>query len=97
MKPGGAAALLRLPQQKGTMRMYPEFIAIYAGLAVVLVLLIVILILQIIILKNGGSGGRRGSKKHPINSAQGAVVFCKSCAARYSATERVCPKCHTPR
>lgn len=77
--------------------MYPEFIAIYAGLAVVLVLLIVILILQIIILRNRGSGGSKGSKKQPINSAHGAVVFCKNCAARYSTTERVCPKCGTPR
>lgn len=77
--------------------MYPEFIAIYAGLAVILVLLIVILILQIIILKNGGSGGRKGAKNHHINSSHGAVVFCKSCAARYSATERACPKCGTPR
>lgn len=78
--------------------MYPEFIAIYAGLAVVLVLLIVVLILQISILKNIGPGTKTSSsRKRPVNSAQGSVVFCKSCAARFSAAERVCPKCGAPR
>lgn len=77
--------------------MYPEFVAIYAGLAAVLVLLIVILVLQILILKRSSVGGRSDMQKHHINSAHGAVVFCKNCAARYSTTERICPKCGTPR
>lgn len=78
--------------------MYPEFIAIYIGLAVVLVLLIAILILQILILKNGGSGAKTsGSQKRHINSSHGAIVFCKNCAARFNSSERVCPKCGAPR
>lgn len=75
--------------------MYPEFIAIYAGLAVILVLLVVILILQIKILRGGGRAS--GAPKHQINSTQKSVVFCKNCAARFNASERVCPKCGTPR
>lgn len=77
--------------------MYPEFVPIYAGLAAVLVLLVVILILQIVILKRGGAGGGKSSKRPPVNTAHGAVVFCKNCAARYSTSERACPKCGTPR
>lgn len=73
--------------------MYPEFIAIYAGLAAVLVLLIVILILQIKILSSNAGHSRRSSK----NTSRQAVVFCKNCASRYSASERVCPQCGTPR
>ena len=78
------------------MCMYPEFIAIYVGLAIVLVLLIVVLILQIVILKNGG-GRSVSASTRPVNSSKNAVVFCKSCAARFSAAERVCPKCGAPR
>lgn len=74
--------------------MYPEFIAIYIGLALVLVLLIVVLILQIAILRGGG---RSSGPKRSANAAKGSVVFCKTCAARFSSSERVCPKCGAPR
>lgn len=75
--------------------MYPEFIAIYIGLAVALVLLTVVLILQIAILRGGG--GRSSGPKRSANAAKGSVVFCKACATRFSSSERVCPKCGTPR
>lgn len=75
--------------------MYPEFIPIYVGLAVVAVLLIVVLILQIVILVKGGS--RSGGKPHATNNSRGTVVFCKHCATKYSSSESVCPKCGAPR
>lgn len=75
--------------------MYPEFIAIYAGLAVVLVLLIVVLILQIVILKNNGGSAASGRRR--ARGGQSTAVFCRSCAARLTASDRVCPKCGTPR
>jgi len=76
--------------------MYPEFIAIYAGLAVLIVLAVVIIILQAKILQ-GESVGRKPSARVPSKNPAGAIVFCKNCATQYSSAARCCPKCGTPR
>lgn len=83
------------PRNRKESAMYPEFIAIYAGLAAALVLLIVIVILQICILKN--SGGSPASHRPPARGGQSSAVFCRNCAARLGASDRVCPQCGTPR
>ena len=83
------------PRDRKENVMYPEFIAIYAGLAVVLVLLIFILILQICILRNGGGSG--SAHRRPVRGGQNSVAFCRNCAARLNASDRVCPQCGTPR
>ena len=74
--------------------MYPEFIAIYAALAVLFIMLLVVLILVIKISKGAGSAPR--PKYHGAAQA-GSVVFCKNCAAQYNSSLRNCPKCGTPR
>lgn len=74
--------------------MYPEFIAIYAGLAVLFVMLLVVLILVIKLTKNGGSAPRAARRPGP---QAGGVVFCKNCATQFNASQRNCPKCGAPR
>ena len=86
--------------------MYPEFIAIYAGLVVVIALLVAVLILLINVIKRldtraaaprtyvpqPGAAAAAG----PAASA-GKIVFCRHCAAEFDASQMVCPKCGTPR
>lgn len=79
--------------------MYPEFIPIYVGLAVVLLVVIAILVLLIITLKkvNRRYGGV-SSKFNPstCNSMENKV-FCRKCATQYNISEPFCPKCGTSR
>ena len=73
--------------------MYPEFIAIYIGLAVVLILLIVNLIFTIRLMNKF-----KGSRNVSLNMNQSmGVVFCKKCATEFDANLRVCPNCGTTR
>lgn len=88
--------------------MYPEFIAIYVGLVIVIGLLIALLILGSKILNKLQSRPSLGAQftSQPTMNAQpqyrapmqqGAIVFCKNCATQYDANTHVCPKCGTPR
>lgn len=85
--------------------MYPEFIAIYVGLAILIGLGICILILLIKLLKNN-DGLPMPSQQHiSVVEAQpkysepsgGNMAFCKKCAAQFDSSQRCCPKCGTPR
>lgn len=85
--------------------MYPEFIAIYVGLAVLAALMIVVLVLLIKLTKQAGAkpiskpytSQINNSTTAPANVATGNIVFCKHCAAEFDSSQRVCPKCGTPR
>ena len=73
--------------------MYPEFVAIYVGLAVVLAVSIANMVMLI------NLGKRVGSAKTDFKSVnQGmSVMFCKKCATEFDASLRVCPNCGTQR
>lgn len=73
--------------------MYPEFIAIYVGLAIVLIAVIVNIVLTIKVMKKLGG---KGNVSVNMNQPTGAV-FCKKCAAEYDSRLRVCPNCGTMR
>ncbi len=88
--------------------MYPEFIAIYIGIAVIIALGIAILILLIKLLKNSNDFPMPKQNMAPTIKAQpnvsnasnqenGNMAFCKKCATQFNASERFCPKCGTPR
>ena len=82
--------------------MYPEFIAIYIGLAILLALNIATLILIIGMKRNGSSARFSGGAVRPVNNynapnSSGGTTFCKKCANQIDASERVCPHCGTPR
>lgn len=92
--------------------MYPEFIAIYIGLAVLILCAIFIIVLQIKILRNADtpkyfSGFNSVSAEQPQekqkaeasvgNGNTANVVFCRNCAAKFEANKRNCPKCGMPR
>lgn len=77
--------------------MYIEFIIAYIGLAITILLLIANLIL---LLKRTSSNASVQSRITAANIAPkeaGAIVFCKSCAAQFDASQHYCPKCGTPR
>jgi hypothetical protein len=83
--------------------MYPEFIAMYIGLGVVIVLLIVLIVLAIVILKKIKSAparpvmaaARPAAPAAPV--AGGNVVFCRNCAKQFDSAMRFCPYCGTGR
>lgn len=85
--------------------MYPEFIAIYVGLAVLAALMIAVLVLLVNLVKQAGAkpiskpytSQINNSTTAPTNVATGNIVFCKHCAAEFDSSQRVCPKCGTPR
>lgn len=85
--------------------MYPEFIAIYVGLAVLAALMIAVLVLLVKLVKQAGAkpiskpytSQINNSTTAPTNVATGNIVFCKHCAAEFDSSQRVCPKCGTPR
>ena len=81
--------------------MYPEFIAIYIGLLIIIGMLVTILVL---ILKKQNDNSRPTAnftarqKNFETNaSSGGSIVFCKKCAAEFDSTQKCCPKCGTPR
>lgn len=73
--------------------MYPEFVAIYVGLGIILIISFVNLVLLI------NLGKRFGNVKADFKSVNQvtSVVFCKKCATEFDSTLRVCPNCSTPR
>lgn len=85
--------------------MYPEFVAIYVGLAVLAALMTAVLILLIKLMRQPNA--KSVSKPYisqtnnltaaPTNAPTGNIVFCKHCAAEFDSSQRVCPKCGTPR
>lgn len=87
--------------------MYPEFIAIYAGLAVLAALMITVLILLIKLLKRSDVKPASNAYRPQMNNidtsytqanvSTGNIVFCKHCATKFDACEKFCPKCGTPR
>lgn len=86
--------------------MYPEFIAIYIGLAILIVIGITILIFIIKLNKNNDVFPMHTIKTISTtsntlptsnDSDNGNLAFCKKCATKFSASERFCPKCGTPR
>ena len=83
--------------------MYPEFIAIYIGLAVLILMQAAVLVLLIKVnrsLTGNGSAKKYGKKSKEDSRQQSTsygVVFCRNCGTRYDASMGVCPKCGTPR
>lgn len=88
--------------------MYPEFIAIYIGIAVIIALGVAILILLIKLLKNSNDLPMPKQNVAPTiktqpnasntsNQENENMAFCKKCATQFNASERFCPKCGTPR
>lgn len=86
--------------------MYPEFIAIYAGLVVLAALLVVVLLLLLKLLKQSDikqmsrpytPAANQTADVQQSGAASGGVVFCKRCATEFDASQKVCPKCGTPR
>lgn len=88
--------------------MYPEFIAIYIGIAVIIALGIAILILLIKLLKNSNdltipkqniapTIKTQSNVSNTSNQENGNMAFCKKCATQFNSSERFCPKCGTPR
>lgn len=71
--------------------MYPEFIAIYVGLAVLIALMLVILVLLMKLIKQTNAKPiskpcipqMNNSAAVPTNVANGNIVFCKHCAAEF--------------
>lgn len=81
--------------------MYPEFIAIYVGLLIIIGLLVTILILMF---KKQNDNCRptanyiaKQNNFETNASSSGSIVFCKKCAAQFDSTQKNCPKCGTPR
>ena len=85
--------------------MYPEFIAIYAGLMVLAAMMVVMLVLLIKLIKRSNVGNKAASyvsyaKDYTQNQDMSPgrnIVFCKHCATEFDAVAKVCPKCGTPR
>lgn len=90
--------------------MYPEFIAIYVGLGILLFVGVANLVLTIKLMMNGNqphysSGFNTNNRIDevktnavPENNIQSDyVVFCKKCANEFDASQKFCPKCGTPR
>jgi len=77
--------------------MYPEFIAIYVGLAVIFALLVVVLVLLAVVLAKLGKGRSASRSNYTQSTAGGNLAFCKNCATQFNASQRCCPKCGTPR
>ena len=77
--------------------MYPEFIPIYIGLAIIIILLIVILCL-IIFRKpsNMSKNTSAGMGYRAMNTGRG-IVFCQKCATQFDGSQQACPKCGTIR
>lgn len=90
--------------------MYSEFIAIYIGLAVLIALMVVVLVFVLklanrfdpgsiskpYVSEKSNSNISTTSMTQP-NISTGKVVFCKHCAAKFDASQNVCPMCGTPR
>ena len=86
--------------------MYPEFIAIYIGLIVLIVLAVLILV-QLRKISNQSNSNvdnyvaqnaYSAPTQYQVNTpVQGQVVFCRNCATQYDASSPYCPTCGTPR
>lgn len=77
--------------------MYPEFIAIFIGLFVIIALLVTILILVLKRSNNSVSVPKNISASNPATADAGSIVFCKNCATQFDSNSKCCPKCGTPR
>lgn len=81
--------------------MYPEFIAIYVGLVIIIGLLVANLVLTIKKQKDNYTPTVNYTPKQnnieTSTSFDGRIVFCKKCAAEFDSTQKCCPKCGTPR
>lgn len=72
--------------------MYPEFIIMYVGLAIVLIVSIVNLVFMIRLSNKMKTNNVMGKR-----SLGGGVVFCKKCATEFDSNTKVCPSCGTIR
>ena len=83
--------------------MYPEFIAIYIGLGMLLILQITTIILTVLLYKKSKKAqeSNQDEAEDPYLYDQkpqySGVVFCINCGAQYDAAHKVCPKCGKPR
>lgn len=82
--------------------MYTEFLIIYIGLGILALLGTAILILLIMLLKRNQSvyipqNNNITPNAQNVATPTGSIVFCKKCAAEFDSSQRVCPKCGTPR
>ncbi len=75
------------------MKIYPEFIPVYAGL-------VIIILMQISILIQSKSSKRKSKGSNTLEYSSNTpeyLVFCKNCSTKFSSTLKVCPKCGTQR
>lgn len=81
--------------------MYTEFLIIYAALGVLFLMLAAVIVLLIVLLKKDNSTYiPHNNYNPPVQTSAvptGNIVFCKKCAAEFDSSQRVCPKCGTPR
>ena len=90
--------------------MYPEFIAIYVMLAIVIVMLFGIIILLFLLLKKHaesvGTSGQSANSAYYSQPYQQSyndqyssnnVVFCNHCATQYDSSQAYCPRCGAKR
>ena len=79
--------------------MYPEFVAIYICLAVIILMLALIIFILLKIKSNNDitiNATKDSNHAHSVH-VTGNTAFCKKCATQFDASERCCPKCGTPR
>ncbi len=86
--------------------MYPEFIAIYVMLGIVILMLGAVIFLLIKLFKKESGGYQPNYYAQPqyqqpvqpqYQQGYQNVVFCKSCATQFDASMAYCPNCRTPR
>lgn len=80
--------------------MYPEFVPIYIGLVITIGLLVAILILLLKKTVNNSKPTNYVANQNNFEATAptgGSIVFCKKCAAQFDSTQKICPKCGTPR
>ncbi len=92
--------------------MYPEFVAIYIMLIIIMGLLGVILFFLFKLMKNENAMGNNSypqannsyyeqpyqqQYQDPYQAQSGGVVFCKQCATQFDASQAFCPQCGTRR
>lgn len=77
--------------------MYPEFIVMYIGIAILLVLNVIILVFLLKI-KSEGIKSSNSSAGNSGNAGMGQqMISCKRCSALFNPALGICPRCGTPK
>ena len=77
---------------------YPEFIAIYVGIGILVVLQILTIILVIIMGKKSRRRNNQNTMDEVFSAGNGhrptkGIAFCTNCGTQFDAALKVCPKC----